>query len=81
MPGATNQVNAVTDLVSRLDISNVSVTKPEATTENSPFPSISECKCGMPLCICEAPAPPKDLMTPQARIVLCITFFNGFHYL
>ncbi|KAL8492650.1 hypothetical protein ACS0TY_024008 [Phlomoides rotata] len=65
VPGITNQVNAVTDLVSRIDISNVSGIKPEASTENSPFPSISECKCGMPLCICEAPAPPKDLMTSQ----------------
>lgn len=64
-PSTTNQVNAVTDLVSRLDISNVSGNNPEASSENSPFPSISECKCGMPLCICEAPAPPKDLITPQ----------------
>ncbi|KAK6147522.1 hypothetical protein DH2020_018434 [Rehmannia glutinosa] len=67
-----NEVNAVTDSISRLDISAVSDTKPEVSTEKSPFPGISECKCGMPLCICEAPAPPKDSMAPQARIDLCL---------
>ncbi|KAK6131722.1 hypothetical protein DH2020_034519 [Rehmannia glutinosa] len=69
-----NEVNAVTDSISRLDISAVSDTKPEVSAERSPFPGISECKCGMPLCICEAPAPPKDSMAPQARIDL--TLFN-----
>ncbi|KAI3443493.1 hypothetical protein Pfo_000158 [Paulownia fortunei] len=59
------EVNAVTDSISRLDISTVSDTKAEISAEKSPFPGISECKCGMPLCICEAPAPPKDSMTPQ----------------
>ncbi|KAK6147528.1 hypothetical protein DH2020_018440 [Rehmannia glutinosa] len=76
-----NEVNAITDSISRLDISAVSDTKPEVSTEKSPFPGISECKCGMPLCICEAPAPPKDFMAPQARIDLCLpthshTLFN-----
>ncbi|PIN13872.1 hypothetical protein CDL12_13504 [Handroanthus impetiginosus] len=60
-----NAVNAVTDSISRLDVSTVSDAKPEVSGENSPFPSISECKCGMPLCICEAPASPKDSMTSQ----------------
>ncbi|KAH6779203.1 Ankyrin repeat family protein [Perilla frutescens var. hirtella] len=63
--GTTNEVNAATDSVSRLDISNVSDTKPEVSAEKSPFPSISECKCGMPLCICEAPDPSKDSTAPQ----------------
>lgn len=54
------QVNAVTDSISRLDISSV----PD-TVKTSP-PSISECKCGMPLCICEAPAPSKNTAIPQS---------------
>ncbi|KAL1547886.1 hepatocyte growth factor-regulated tyrosine kinase substrate-like [Salvia divinorum] len=63
--GATNEVNAVTDSISRLDIGGVSDLKPEVSSEKSAFPSISECKCGMPLCICEAPAPSKDSMSSQ----------------
>ncbi|GFP91960.1 putative ankyrin repeat protein pa3287 [Phtheirospermum japonicum] len=60
-----NEVNVVRDSISRLDISTVSDTKPEVGPKKSPFPGILECKCGMPLCICEAPPPPKDSMQPQ----------------
>ncbi|KAL0338823.1 UNVERIFIED_CONTAM: hypothetical protein Sangu_1404400 [Sesamum angustifolium] len=78
-PATPNEVNAVTDSFSRIDISKVSDNEPEVA-EKSPFPGISECKCGMPLCICEAPAPSMDSVTPQA-IVSCppfrpCTFFN-----
>ncbi|KAL7096195.1 hypothetical protein ACP275_10G067600 [Erythranthe tilingii] len=64
-PSTSNEVNAVTDSISRLDIGAVSDTKPEVSTGKSPLPEVPECKCGMPLCICEAPAPPKNSMTPQ----------------
>lgn len=63
--GTSNEVNAATDSISRLDIGNLSDTKPEVSAEISPIPSISECKCGMPLCICEAPAPSKPVSTPS----------------
>ncbi|CAK9161192.1 unnamed protein product [Ilex paraguariensis] len=35
--------------------------------EQSAVLGISECKCGMPLCICEAPAPPRDKLTSQIK--------------
>lgn len=73
MSGTSNEVNAATDSISRLDIGNLSDTKPEVSAEISPIPSISECKCGMPLCICEAPAPSKVSMSPQARILLSLS--------
>ncbi|KAK4414929.1 hypothetical protein Salat_2599900 [Sesamum alatum] len=63
-PATPNEVNALTDSISRIDISKVSDNKPQLA-EKSPFPGISECKCGMPLCICEAPAPSMDSVTPQ----------------
>ncbi|KAL6507685.1 hypothetical protein OROGR_023880 [Orobanche gracilis] len=60
-----NKVIAVSDSISRLSITQVSGSKLAVGAEKSIFPGISECKCGMPLCICEAPAPLKDSMQPQ----------------
>ncbi|XP_022750032.1 uncharacterized protein LOC111299222 isoform X2 [Durio zibethinus] len=55
-------VDSVTDEVFRLNISAVMVSKTEATAEHQPFSSIPDCKCGMPLCICESPAPTTDAL-------------------
>ncbi|GER41746.1 leucine-rich repeat/extensin [Striga asiatica] len=66
VPANPNEINAVGDSISRLDISTVSDTKPEAGTAKSSFPDIFECKCGMPLCICQAPEPPNLLTTTSS---------------
>ncbi|GER42057.1 ankyrin repeat family protein [Striga asiatica] len=68
VPPAPNEINAVGDSISRLDISTISDAKSEVGAAKASFPGISECKCGMPLCICEAPAQPKVTAQPQARI-------------
>ncbi|KAL2559648.1 Uncharacterized protein Fot_04387 [Forsythia ovata] len=59
-PASSNGVSVIMDSVSRLDIHTAAGVKLEQTAERLPVPGISECKCGMSLCICEAPAPPKD---------------------
>ncbi|EPS58612.1 hypothetical protein M569_16201, partial [Genlisea aurea] len=56
-PATPTGIDAVADSFSSLDISKVSDTKPEFTASSSPE-TISECRCGMPLCICEASEPP-----------------------
>ncbi|XAR51143.1 hypothetical protein NMG60_11005692 [Bertholletia excelsa] len=68
-PAISNEVNNVTDIVAGLDINEVADSKPKPTAEQVPVSSISDCKCGMPLCICEAPAPvpPKDAVTLQGK--------------
>ncbi|CAI9765992.1 unnamed protein product [Fraxinus pennsylvanica] len=71
-PASSNGVNAVTDSVSRLDINVVADTKSKPTAEKLPVPGILECKCGMPLCICEVPAPPTDSVTLQASALTCL---------
>ncbi|KAM7260015.1 hypothetical protein ACFE04_015756 [Oxalis oulophora] len=48
-------IASTTPLVSRLDVGSGS--KNDSNVENKPALSTPECKCGMPLCICEAPAP------------------------
>ncbi|GMI88532.1 hypothetical protein HRI_002522500 [Hibiscus trionum] len=53
-------VDSVTDEVSRLDINAVVGSQTDATAKQQPVASIPNCKCGMPLCICEAPAPTTD---------------------
>ncbi|KZV49025.1 hypothetical protein F511_09621, partial [Dorcoceras hygrometricum] len=69
-PASPSAVNVITDSVSRLDIGETAEAKPEVKIEKHSTPDILECKCGMPLCICEAPAPPIDDMTIQARVSL-----------
>ncbi|XWS17558.1 hypothetical protein CRYUN_Cryun33cG0077600 [Craigia yunnanensis] len=55
-------VDSVTDEVSRFNINAVMGSKTEATAEHQPVASIPDCKCGMPLCICESPAPTTDAL-------------------
>lgn len=62
-PASLDGVNLVTDTVSRLDISAVADSNPKPTAEQIPILGIVECKCGMPLCICEAPVPSRDAVT------------------
>ncbi|XP_044464345.1 myotubularin-related protein 3-like isoform X1 [Mangifera indica] len=50
-------VNPVTDTFSRLDIGADVDEKMETVVEHRPVSGVVECKCGMPLCICKAPAP------------------------
>lgn len=73
-PASSIGVSVVADLGSRLDICAAAGIKPEQTLERFPVPGISDCKCGMPLCICEAPAPPKDTVTLQARTLFLFYF-------
>ncbi|KAJ9557394.1 hypothetical protein OSB04_012008 [Centaurea solstitialis] len=69
---SVNGVNSVTDSVSRLDIG----TSPNSDTRQSAVVSTPDCKCGMPLCICEvpsnddvAPVQPKPIPTSTVSTV------------
>ncbi|KAI8018297.1 Vacuolar protein sorting-associated protein 27 [Camellia lanceoleosa] len=66
-PASLDGVNLVTDTVSRLDISAVADSNPKPTAEQIPILGIVECKCGMPLCICEAPVPSRDAVTLPSK--------------
>lgn len=50
-------VDHVTVTVSKVDICTDVNLEAGPTAEHDSVSVISECKCGMPLCICEAPAP------------------------
>lgn len=58
-------IDRVTDIVSKLDIDADVDSKAGPTAEHHSVLVISECKCGMPLCICEAPAPSTDALPLQ----------------
>ncbi|XP_073143458.1 uncharacterized protein [Henckelia pumila] len=73
VPASQSGVNVITDSISRLDIGAVADAEPEANMEKLPTPDILDCKCGMPLCICEAPAPPTDHVTIQPLKTTSIT--------
>ncbi|KAG4189813.1 hypothetical protein ERO13_A08G246900v2 [Gossypium hirsutum] len=53
-------VGFATDEVARLNINADVGSQTEATAKQQPVVSIPECKCGMPLCICESPEPKTD---------------------
>ncbi|KAK1568480.1 hypothetical protein Q3G72_025033 [Acer saccharum] len=57
---SSNRVNSVTDTFSRLNVDVDVDPKTEPIVEYHPISGVVECKCGMPLCICEAPAPSTD---------------------
>ncbi|KAE8681004.1 RING-H2 finger protein ATL3-like [Hibiscus syriacus] len=53
-------VDSITDEVSRLDINAVGGSETDTTAKQQSVASTPDCKCGMPLCICEAPTPKTD---------------------
>lgn len=58
-------VDKMSNAVTRLDITADIDSKAETIACHQTFPSMPECKCGMPLCICEAPAHPGDAFPQQ----------------
>lgn len=54
--------NCVTNPASRSDITADTDLKAETTAEHRVL-HISECKCGMPLCICEAPVASEEAVS------------------
>ncbi|XP_019419916.1 PREDICTED: vacuolar protein sorting-associated protein 27 isoform X2 [Lupinus angustifolius] len=71
---SSDGVNRVTHAISKLDIdANVdSKTKPNAEN-NQTVSSVKECKCGMPLCICEVIAPSSDSLPQQKKSTPVVT--------
>lgn len=62
-----NRITAATDMTTRLDSADVEV-KTDLTVGQHPVVDIQECKCGMPLCICEAPAAAPTLDPVPLRV-------------
>lgn len=63
-------VNSVVDSVAILNINpDVDLKTDVPTALHHPIPSISDCKCGMPLCICQAPAEPVEAVPLQVLIM------------
>ncbi|KAL2338843.1 hypothetical protein Fmac_013289 [Flemingia macrophylla] len=60
-------VNTVTNTISKLDINANADSKSIPNANNTVVSSIRECKCGMPLCICEAPATSSDALPEQKK--------------
>ncbi|XP_061361614.1 uncharacterized protein LOC133305411 isoform X2 [Gastrolobium bilobum] len=63
---SSDGVNSVTDTISKLDIDANVDSQTIPTAGNKLVSGIKECKCGMPLCICEAPTP-SSAVIPQQR--------------
>ena len=80
---SSDGVNSVTDTISKLDIDANVDSKTIPTAENMPVSGIKECKCGMPLCICEAPAPFPAALPQQVIILIIIRYllFVAIHKL
>ena len=60
---SSNESDSVTEGVSSLSIGEDDVQmKAESPAEQQPVLGVVECKCGMPLCICEAPVPSTEAL-------------------
>lgn len=70
---SSDGVNNITDTISKLDIDGNVDSKTLPSADNNPVSGIKECKCGMPLCICEAPAPSSDALPQQKKISPAMT--------
>ncbi|KAF2285090.1 hypothetical protein GH714_037827 [Hevea brasiliensis] len=64
---SSDGVNSVADKVSRLDIGSETDSNTETATQHNSATGVIECKCGMPLCICETPAPTMDAPVLQSN--------------
>ncbi|XP_004508058.1 uncharacterized protein [Cicer arietinum] len=69
---SSDGVNSITDAVSELDLDADVDSKRIPTADIKLASGVKECKCGMPLCICEAPAPSSDAL-PQAKSTPVVT--------
>ncbi|RVX21629.1 hypothetical protein CK203_002359 [Vitis vinifera] len=67
-------INSVVDSVATLNINpDVDLKTGEPTTVHNPVSGISDCKCGMPLCICEVPAAPVETVPLQRKTIAIST--------
>ncbi|KAH0665289.1 hypothetical protein KY290_027553 [Solanum tuberosum] len=67
---SASEVNALKDSFSALDVGAVADIKTEDTVKQTPTVGITDCKCGMPLCICQVSATPTTSMASQERTYL-----------
>ncbi|CAI8610904.1 unnamed protein product [Vicia faba] len=70
---SSDGVNSITNAVSGLDIDASVDSKRTPTADNKLAPGVKECKCGMPLCICEAPATSSDALPQEKKSTPVIT--------
>lgn len=83
MVAASDEVSALKDSFSALDVGAVADIKTKDTDKQTPAVDIAECKCGMPLCICQVTATPTTSVTPQERTYLLAfkCFLSKWHSL
>lgn len=68
MIASAREVNALKDSFSSLDVSAVADIKTDSVKQ-TPAIGITDCKCGMPLCICEVTATPTTSIVSQGNIM------------
>ncbi|XP_069155228.1 uncharacterized protein [Solanum lycopersicum] len=66
---SASEVNALKDSFSALDVGVVADIKTEDTVKQTPAVGITDCKCGMPLCICQVSATPTTSIASQGIIM------------
>ncbi|CAN4101467.1 unnamed protein product [Withania somnifera] len=69
MVASANEVNAMKDSLSALDVGAVVDIKTEDIIKQTPAVGITECKCRMPLCICQVTATTTSIAPQQGNIM------------
>lgn len=73
-PPSLAVVDQVGDAVSQLNLDGDLTSEPKPAVEHQPALGIPDCKCGMPLCICETPAQPMETEAVSSQVLIFSNF-------
>ncbi|CAO2841621.1 unnamed protein product [Amaranthus hypochondriacus] len=62
---SADRIKSISEAVTRLDVNGDLDHNTKSTSLQPPVPTMPECKCGMPLCICEVSLPPAPAASVQ----------------
>ncbi|KMZ59996.1 Ankyrin repeat family protein [Zostera marina] len=68
-PAYFPSVRDTTDKMSRLNVGDIRINDAKSVSAVKNLPVVEDCKCGMPLCICEAPLPDPVLVPAKKTAV------------
>lgn len=77
---SADRVKSISEAVTRLDVNGDLDHNTKLTSLQPPVPTMPECKCGMPLCICEVSLPPAPAASVQVLQHFMILHLLFVHY-
>lgn len=73
-PPSSTVADQVADTVSQLNLDGNVNSEPKPAVVHQPSLDISDCKCGMPLCICETPVQSMEAEAVPSQVLIFSNF-------